>query len=130
MNFVRKWGGLCDAKNLGPQIRAILDNGIEGGDVDRLKDLVLRQLAENAKKDVGKIKSGEQIFVIYEGSGVRAVYDPTREWQYSVEEIMGIDEPMVTTQAILNWLLNGFKWSCAHIEDVVQASFETMQPTV
>ncbi len=29
IEFVRKWGGWCDAKNLGPQIRAILDNGVE-----------------------------------------------------------------------------------------------------
>ena len=62
--------------------------------------------------------------VVYEESDVRAIYDPTREWEYSMEKIMGIDEPMVTTQAVLNRPLNGFKVPCAHIEDVMQEAFE------
>ena len=106
--------------------------GVEGGDANKLKDLVLRQLCENAKKDVEKVKRGEEILVIYEESDVRAVYDPTCEWEYTMEKIMGIDEPMVTTQAVLNRPLNGFKVPCAHIEDVMQGAFysKTMRWTV
>ena len=74
--------------------------GVEGGDANKLKDLVLKQMATDRGKDeawLEKVKRGEAIMVVYEESDVRAIYDPTREWEYSMEKIMGIDEPMVTT---------------------------------
>ena len=127
IKFVRKYGGWYDAKKVSHAVRVILEKGVEGGDANKLKDLVLKQMATDRGKDeawLEKVKRGEEIMVVYEESDVRAIYDPTREWEYSMEKIMGIDEPMVTTQAVLNRPLNGFKVPCAHIEDVMQEAFE------
>ena len=100
IKFVRKYGGWYDAKKLSNAVRVILEKGVEGGDANKLKDLVLKQMATDRGKDeawLEKVKRGEAIMVVYEESDVRAIYDPTREWEYSMEKIMGIDEPMVTT---------------------------------
>ena len=45
----RKWKGWFDAKGLGPRVRAILNGGVARGYVERLKDLILRQLVPQAR---------------------------------------------------------------------------------
>ena len=45
LNDERKWKGWYDAKDLGPGVQRILDAGVAQGDVERLKDLILRELA-------------------------------------------------------------------------------------
>ena len=59
------------------------------------------------------------MLILSELSDITIVYDPTREWEYSMEKITGLDGDSPTTQAVLNRRLNGFKWPCAHIEDVM-----------
>ncbi|MDA8583104.1 hypothetical protein N9L68_02700 [bacterium] len=71
-------------------------------------------------RDVEKVKRGEQMLILIEESDITQVYAPTREWEYSMEMITGLDGDTPTTQAVLNRLVNGFKWPCAHIEDVMQ----------
>ena len=54
------------------------------------------------------MKRGEQMLILSELSEITHVYDPTREWEYSMEKITGLDGDTPTTQAVLNRLLNGF----------------------
>ena len=63
---IRHWKGWYNAKDLGPLIRKILGDGIQGGDVNRIKELALRQLADDRKLDVEKVKRGEQIMILAE----------------------------------------------------------------
>ena len=44
---MRHWKGWYNAKGLGPAIRKILGDGIQGGDANKLKELILKQLADN-----------------------------------------------------------------------------------
>ena len=48
------------------------------------------------------------MMILAEESDITIVYDPTREWEYSMEKITGLDGDTPTTQAVLNRLLNGF----------------------
>ena len=85
----------------------------------------MRQLANERKLGVEKVKIGEKMMPLAEESDITIVYDPTRGWEYSMEKITGIDGDTPTTQAVLNRPLNGFKWPCAHIEDVIQEAFDS-----
>ena len=71
-----------------------------------------------------RVNAKEDVIIIYEESDVTAVYDPDGEWLYAMETITGLDGPEVTTEAVLNRPLNGMKYPCAHIEDVMQEAFE------
>ena len=74
-----RWKGWYDAKHLGPRVRAILDSGVAGGDVERLKVIILRELVRNEpnpEEFLRKVDANEEYIVIYEQSDVIAIYDP------------------------------------------------------
>ena len=75
----RGYKGWYDAKDFGPRVRAILDSGVAGGDVERLKVIILRELVRNEpnpEEFLRKVEEKEEIIVIYEQSDVIAIYDP------------------------------------------------------
>ena len=43
----RGYKGWYDAKDFGPRVRAILDSGVAGGDVERLNVIILREFVRN-----------------------------------------------------------------------------------
>ena len=53
---MRHWKGWYNANKLGPLIQKILGDGIQGGDANKIKELVLRQLANQRKLDVERVK--------------------------------------------------------------------------
>ena len=60
-----------------------MDSGVAGGDVERLKVIILRELVRNQpnpEEFLRKVEEKEEIIAIYEQSDVIAIYDPDREW--------------------------------------------------
>ena len=145
-----KWMGFYDAKSLGGTVKQIVDNGVAGFDHaerrNNVKDLILRALvkkyldeqygqrfegASNSsssqrpsfEETLEKVNSKEIKLTIAQDSEVNVTFDPTKIWEYSMEVISGIDEPQVTTTAILNRPLNGLRLRCVNPENVMDEAF-------
>ena len=72
----RGWKGHYDAKNFGPRVQAILDSGVTGADVERLKVIVLRELVRyqpNPEEFLRQVEEKEEIIVIYDQSDAIAI---------------------------------------------------------
>ena len=72
---------------------------------------------------MAEVERGDEFLIFFEGSGQVVIYDPNSEWEYSAESVTGIDEPEVTTTAILNRPLRGFRWPCSYPENVMEEAF-------
>ena len=125
-----------------------MDEGVTGRDdaerTAKIKSMVLKEMLKqgyaNATREpfvgasratpkpsfeecVAKVQRGEEVIIIYEDNDQIAIYDPAGEWQYSMEKVTGLDEPAVTTTAIMGRPLNGFKFPCVSPENVMDEAY-------